>query len=234
MLARSPARRLAPAARRRCGRRRQSACSRSSRRPVQPASSSEREPRARASARAQVDVLSARRHGCHHGRPDSRRSAISICSGRVASIHGPPRSSTEPRTRTRRPSSCFGSRPAAAKAALVAFQNRDGEILGPAPPEVDIDRAAAFAHRQHLALDQREPAPQRPGFRAAFSGVLRHDSVGFAQRPRPARPRGRFGRPGTRPRSQCPRRCAATRAWPCASNLQLDRLSPSAARDAGR
>src|SRR5579859_1900999 len=32
--------------------------------------------------------------------------------------------------------------------ALVALQSRDGEVLRPAPPEIDIDKAAALADRQ--------------------------------------------------------------------------------------
>src|SRR5207244_4017971 len=42
------------------------------------------------------------------------------------------------------------------KAALVAFQNRDREILRPAPPEIHVDGCAAFADRQHPALDDGE------------------------------------------------------------------------------
>src|SRR5579883_2421127 len=42
------------------------------------------------------------------------------------------------------------------KLTLVTFQNRNGEVLAPAPPEIHVDRAAALAHRHDLALDQRE------------------------------------------------------------------------------
>src|SRR3989304_3543014 len=42
------------------------------------------------------------------------------------------------------------------KCALLAFKNDDGEIARPAPPEVDIYSGPALAHRQDLALDQRE------------------------------------------------------------------------------
>src|SRR5829696_4593214 len=41
---------------------------------------------------------------------------------------------------------------------LVAFGDGDGEILGPPPPEVDINGAAAFAHRQHVAFHDCEPS----------------------------------------------------------------------------
>ena len=57
------------------------------------------------------------RQCCRHGRCSKiPQSASSICSGAVASMIGPERCSTKPRTRIRRPSSVFGSSPAAVKA----------------------------------------------------------------------------------------------------------------------
>src|SRR6202030_1346851 len=38
----------------------------------------------------------------------------------------------------------------------VPLENRDGEVLRPTPPEIHIRNPAAFAHRRHLALHQRE------------------------------------------------------------------------------
>ena len=86
-------------------------------------------------------------------------STNSICSGASASMIGPPRCSIHPRTRMRRPSSCFGSTPAAAKARPRRRKNGDGKVARPTPPEVDIDCGPAFAHRQDLAFDQHEMAP---------------------------------------------------------------------------
>src|SRR4051812_19223973 len=48
--------------------------------------------------------------------------------------------------------------PRGGKHALIALGDRDGEVLRPAPPEIHVDRAAAFAYRQHLAFHQRKPA----------------------------------------------------------------------------
>ena len=64
------------------------------------------------------------------------RSVISICSARLASIRAPLRSSIHPRPRTRRLSSVFGSSPAAANTALVAFQHGDRQRLGPTTPKI--------------------------------------------------------------------------------------------------
>src|ERR1044072_177445 len=44
------------------------------------------------------------------------------------------------------------------KDALMALGDRDGEVFRPAPSEIDIDRAAAFAPRDDPAFDQGEPA----------------------------------------------------------------------------
>src|SRR5919197_2966303 len=43
------------------------------------------------------------------------------------------------------------------KHPFVALGDGDGEVLGPPSAEVDVDRAAAFAYRQHVALNDREP-----------------------------------------------------------------------------
>src|SRR5262245_12552651 len=40
------------------------------------------------------------------------------------------------------------------KLTLVPFQNRNGEVLAPAPAEIHVNRAAALAHRHDLAFDQ--------------------------------------------------------------------------------
>src|SRR5436305_8055175 len=55
------------------------------------------------------------------------------------------------------------------KRALVALGDGYGEVFRPAPPEIDVNRATAFAHRDNLALDQGKPAAalKDPG------GVLR-------------------------------------------------------------
>src|SRR5579863_5047090 len=44
------------------------------------------------------------------------------------------------------------------KNTRISLQDRNSEILGPPPPEIHIDRGAAFAHRHHLTLDQPEAA----------------------------------------------------------------------------
>src|ERR1700732_2257938 len=39
---------------------------------------------------------------------------------------------------------------------LLPLENRDGEVVRPPPPKTNIRTPAAFAHRRHLALHQRE------------------------------------------------------------------------------
>ncbi len=81
---------------------------------VQPASSTAS---ASATPRARFAVVSV---AAMTALPESCQSTNSICSGASAAMIGPPRCSIHPRTRMRRPSSCFGSTPAAAKVALQA------------------------------------------------------------------------------------------------------------------
>ena len=57
--------------------------------------------------------------------------------------------------------------------ALIALRSRDGEVLRPAPPKVDVDRAAALAHRQHLPLNHRKMAPKRENSRRILGFVRR-------------------------------------------------------------
>src|SRR5262249_37643157 len=51
------------------------------------------------------------------------------------------------------------AQPGLDKLTLVPFQNRNGEVLAPAPPEIDVNGAAALAHRHHFSLDQCEATP---------------------------------------------------------------------------
>ena len=135
-------------------------------------------------------------------------SAISICSGRLASIRGPLRTSTQPRTRTRRFSSVFGLKPGARKDALMTFRYGDRERLRPSPPEIHIYGAAALADRQHLAFDDRETAPVRPRAPAGYRQALWH----IADRPRGQA--WRAGPPVRAPKALPRRRDARLRAHP--------------------
>jgi hypothetical protein len=47
------------------------------------------------------------------------------------------------------------------KPALVSFQDRNRNITGPPPSEIDVDCGPAFADRRHFALDQRKLASAR-------------------------------------------------------------------------
>ena len=80
----------------------------------------------------------------------------SICSGRLASIRGPLRTSIQPRTRRRRFSSAFGREPGVREDALLTFRYGDRERLRPSAAEIHIYGAAAVADRQHFAFDDRE------------------------------------------------------------------------------
>src|SRR5580704_10413494 len=86
----------------------------------------------RLSSRRHADLHSAR--SAHHDSPHYlgvylgltlggtvSGATISICSGRVASIAGPPRSSIQPRTSISRPASVFGSSPAAVNMRWFRF-----------------------------------------------------------------------------------------------------------------
>src|ERR1019366_8509122 len=44
------------------------------------------------------------------------------------------------------------------EATLISLQDRNGEILGPPSPEIQVNGGAALAYRNHLALDQRKMA----------------------------------------------------------------------------
>src|ERR1041385_3134362 len=44
------------------------------------------------------------------------------------------------------------------KRTLLALGDCAGEVFRPAPPDIPVDRAAAFAQRDDLACDQRKPA----------------------------------------------------------------------------
>ena len=94
--------------------------------------------------------------------------AISICSGLVASMRGPLRSSIQPRTLTRTVFQRLGLQAGPPKDALMSFQDRDRKRLRPAAAEIDIDRAAALADRQHLAFRNRESTPSGQKLRPAF------------------------------------------------------------------
>ena len=73
------------------------------------------------------------------------------------------------------------------KRALIALGDGDGEVLRPAPPEIHIDGAAALAHRQHLALDQREPAAALEDLRGVLGLV--HDIIRFGPQAKLGGPR---------------------------------------------
>src|SRR6185295_11534859 len=51
------------------------------------------------------------------------------------------------------------------KHALVALGDGDGEVLRPAPAEIDVNRPAALTYRKDLALDQSEPPAARQHLR---------------------------------------------------------------------
>jgi len=44
------------------------------------------------------------------------------------------------------------------KITLISLQDRNGEILGPAPSKIHVDGGAALAHREHSAFHQRKAA----------------------------------------------------------------------------
>src|SRR5262249_53877721 len=55
----------------------------------------------------------------------------------------------------------LGRQAGAGEGGLVAFGDGDGEVLGPPPTEIDVDRRAAFADREHFAFHDGKPAPFR-------------------------------------------------------------------------
>ena len=152
-------------------------------------------------------VSSSRAHGAYVQSVSSARTR----SARGAGLdRGPLRSSTQPRTRTRR----FAALRVAARPpenALMSFQDRDRERLRPAAAEIHIDRAPALADRQHLALDHRETTPLGQKLRPALGrlndiirigpeaklGVLgRHVRAPSVRQRRPGSRHGRRPRPG--------------------------------------
>ena len=92
----------------------------------------------------------------------------SICSGRLASIRGPLRTSIQPRTRRRRFSSAFGREPGAREDALLTFRYGDRERLRPSAAEIHIYGAAAARGPTTLCLRRprndpvRRPDPSNP------------------------------------------------------------------------
>ena len=97
-----------------------------------------------------------------HAQPRRRRSRSAPAASPRSTGRRAPRSTRAP---SRAGRAALRLQPGGRKAALVAFQNRDGEVLRPAPPEIDVDRAAAFAHRQRpcprpARNDRARPAPR--------------------------------------------------------------------------
>src|SRR5271163_2584667 len=80
--------------------------------------------------------------------------------------------------------------PSGDEGPLIPLQDGDGKVLRPAPPEVHIQHAAAFADRYHFSLDQREASPLRHD----VVGILRlfHHKIGFAPQAKHAVPRFAF------------------------------------------
>ena len=157
---------------------------------------------------------------CSHGRfARIVQSANSICSGASAAMIGPPRCSIHPRTRMRRPSSVFGSTPAAAKVAphapcrMVTVKSR-------------VQRRPKFTYivAPLSRTDKTLPSTSANWPRSACSPVRfsadKGAKFGSAHSPRPAaaprvrRSKGRRRRP-CRPRAPTPARGLAP-AWPAA------------------
>src|ERR1700730_12510605 len=71
--------------------------------------------------------------------------------------------------------------------ALVPLRDGDGKVLRPAPPEIDIQHAAAFADRYHFSPYQGEASQ----FRHDVVGILRlfHHIIGLSPQPEHGRPR---------------------------------------------
>src|SRR6185436_10069001 len=91
--------------------------------------------------------------------PTLRYLMTSICSGADASIMGPRRCSTQPRTLILRPSSSFGSMFRRREISPMPLGDDDRKILGPPPSEIDIYCGAVLPHRQDLALNEGELTP---------------------------------------------------------------------------
>ena len=84
----------------------------------------------------------------------------------IASIQGPLRSSTQPRMRIRWPANRFRLETGGHKASRISFRNRDREVRGPPSAEIHVDRRAAVADGQNLALhDGESAAPRRQRMR---------------------------------------------------------------------
>ena len=95
-----------------------------------------------------------------------------------------------PRTLTCWPASFFNSSPAAVKLRSLRFQHRDGEIVRPAAPEIDVNRAAAFPHGQDFALNHRETTPNREDPRRILG--MADDIIRVRPKAKTARPRRLF------------------------------------------
>ena len=161
------------------------------------------------------------------------QSTNSICSGASAAMIGPPRCSIQPRTRMRRPSSFFGSMPAAAKARCMAPQNDHGEIPRPAPPEIHIYSGPAFAHRQDLAFHQREPAAL--GLQPGKVFGRQRGEIWIGPKPAAEPPAPRVPRSKGHRRRLCRRRAPTPApglapAWPAAPIARRRRMKAKATR----
>ncbi len=96
------------------------------------------------------------------------------CSGAVASIHGPPRSSTKPRTLTRRPSSRLGSSPAGRKSCAIPFQYGDSEVLRLPPAEIERRLSPLSRTGKNFAFDNRAKRPLTPVLPRIVRSLLCH------------------------------------------------------------
>src|SRR6266478_1444666 len=81
----------------------------------------------------------------------------------------------------------LGRQPRPREDALITFRDRDSERLRPAPAEIHVDRAAALADRQDLALDDRETTPSGQELRPALGPQL--DIIRIAPEAKLGRPR---------------------------------------------
>ena len=210
-----------------------SECARSSRRPV--LGTARRAPRTQARSRANGAACGLPRRD-RHDRECGQRAvtsapAISICAG----VHR-----LDPRAAPLLDRASDPNTPAfqllqlqarVRKRALVAFQRRDGEVFRPAPPEVDVDRAAAFADRQHVPLDHGETAPNAPGYPCRIRGVLRTRNMRFPRGQAPADRAALFRAQKSGSAARCRRRLPPPARGPCASSsswigLPSDGLRP--------
>src|SRR5580704_7235978 len=73
------------------------------------------------------------------------------------------------------------------EATFVSLPDRNRKVLGPMVAEIDINRGAAFVHRNHLTLDKHKSAPLRQYIRG---------TVGLKGVKERARPKAEPGLPG--------------------------------------